>query len=281
LTAPHNNLDLDSVKPLGLSASARWAFLTAVVVLACGITLTLKPIPQPAWYHHFADARELLAVPNALNVFSNLPFFLVGLWGVHAVLRDKTQPFPQRWAWTTLFAGLALTGLGSAYYHLAPDNQRLLWDRLPMTIVMAGIVSLLLMNRQPKASLWILPFLTLVGAGTTLGWAWSEHQGHGDLRWYALYEGLVIITSVLLLVLFPARAEGTRALWIALVANIAAKLFELLDKPIYSLGHVVSGHTLKHLAAGLGFVPVVIWLASQNAVAKNLPRWPVPESDRL
>jgi hypothetical protein len=242
----------------------RWLVLAAVIAVACGITLSLGPIPQPAWYHHFADARTMLGIPNALNVLSNLPFVAVGLWGALVALRDKSQSLLQARAAATLFMGLVLTGFGSGYYHLAPDNQRLLWDRLPMTIAMAGIVSLLLANRLTRATAWILPLLTAVGAGSALQWAWSEQRGQGDLRWYALFEGLVIITSVLLFLLFPARAEGTRALVVALIANIAAKLFELGDKPIYSLGYLVSGHTLKHLAAGLGFIPLVIWLGAQQ-----------------
>jgi hypothetical protein len=39
--------------------------------------------------------------------------------------------------------------------------------------------------------------------------------------------------------------------------NVAAKLFELFDKQIYALGGIVSGHTLKHLSAGLAFLPLV------------------------
>jgi hypothetical protein len=258
--------------PLAFRSPARWMLLATLVMAACGIAATLKPTPQPAWYHNFADTRSLLGVPNALNVLSNLSFIVVGLAGLYATLRNGTQSLEQRWACATLFAGLFLTGLGSGYYHLAPDNGRLLWDRLPMTIAMAGIVSLLLVNRLHAASWWILPALTALGVGSALQWACSEARGHGDLRWYALYEALVIITGVALLLLFPARGEGTHALVIALVANIAAKVFELLDKPIYSLGHLVSGHTLKHLSAGLGFVPLVIWLALQDAGEGEEPR---------
>ena len=169
-------------------------------------------------------------------------------------------------ALATLFLGLFLTGLGSGYYHLAPDNQRLLWDRLPMTIAMGGIMSLLLVNRLPKPSPWILPVLTAVGMASVLQWAWSEQQGRGDLRWYGLYQGLVFVTGVVFVLVFPRlRAEGTRALVFALLANVAAKVFESFDKPIFRMGQIVSGHTLKHLAAGLGFIPMVMWIASQNA----------------
>jgi len=245
--------------------ATRWIVLTAIVALGFAVTFALRPIPQPAWYHDFADNRTLLGVPNAWNVVSNLAFIAVGLAGLYVTLRDDTQTSEQRWALTTLFVGLFLTGLGSAYYHLAPDTQRLLWDRLPMTIAMGGIVSLLLVNRLLHPSPWILPALTMIGMLSAFEWSWSEQQGRGDLRWYGLYQALVFIAGAVLVLLFPrVRAEGTRALVLALVANIAAKVFESLDGPIFSLGQVVSGHTLKHLAAGLGFIPLVVWVRSEN-----------------
>jgi hypothetical protein len=56
--------------------------------------------------------------------------------------------------------------------------------------------------------------------------------------------------------LFPSRNGANSAFVIAVAGNVAAKMFELLDKPIYALGGVVSGHTLKHLSAGLAFLPL-------------------------
>lgn len=255
---------------LAIRTSVRWMILGTVLLLAFAITLALHPIPQPAWYHNFVDTRTMLGVPRALDVLSNLPFIAVGLAGLYVALRNKTQTSEQRWALATLFAGLFLVGLGSGYYHLAPDNQRLLWDRLPMTIAMGGIMSLLLVNRLPSPSPWILPVITAVGMGSALQWAWSEQQGRGDLRWYGLYQGLVFITGVVFVLVFPRlRAEGTSALVFALLANVAAKIFESFDKPIFRMGGIVSGHTLKHLAAGLGFIPLVMWLASQNAESEK------------
>jgi hypothetical protein len=247
-----------------LSARSRWIILAAVLLVACGITAVLPPIPQPAWYHDFADARTMLGVPRALDVLSNLPFVVVGLAGLYFSLRNSTQSLRQRWALATLFTGLFLTGLGSAYYHLAPDNQRLVWDRLPMTIAMAGLMTFLLVNRLQSTPWWVLPLLTAVGMGSVVQWSWSEARGAGDLRWYLLYQALTFIFGAALLLMFPARGEATRAIVIAVLANVAAKMFELLDKPIFAMGGVVSGHTLKHLAAGLGFIPLVMWLGSEN-----------------
>ena len=39
------------------------------------------------------------------------------------------------------FLGLFLTGFGSGYYHWEPTNDTLVLDRLPMTILFAGVVA--------------------------------------------------------------------------------------------------------------------------------------------
>jgi hypothetical protein len=82
----------------------------------------------------------------------------------------------------------------------------------------------------------------------------------GDLRWYALYQGLVMIVGAILLLLFASRNGLTQVFVIAVAGNVLAKLFELLDKPIFALGGIASGHTLKHLSAGLAFLPLAFFV---------------------
>lgn len=252
--------------------SARLIVLALTVIGAIAVTATLKPIPQPLAYHQFADARQMLGIPRAFDVLSNLPFVVVGIAGlvlsVGANRRFLNSDVLA--AHATMFTGLLLTGIGSAYYHLSPDNYRLVWDRLPMTLVMAGFLSVLIMDRTKRHVPWILPLLVVLGIGSVLNWRWSEVHGHGDLRWYALFQALAILTGLLLLVMFrERRSEGTGVLVIAISANVAAKVFELMDKPIYHLGGIVSGHTLKHLSAGLGFVPLLFWLGVHRRKALN------------
>lgn len=252
----------NSVEPgRTLISQIKWIIIALICIVATVVVAYLKPIPQPLSYHDFADARRLLAIPNALNVLSNLSFLAVGFFGLVFVLdRRSTLERPERWAYGILFAGLLFTGIGSGYYHLSPDNQRLVADRLPMTIVMTGFITVLLCDRLSPRSIWISPLLLALGVGSVVQWSLSEHQGHGDLRWYVLYQGLTIICATAVLLMFPGGREGTRALAIAVAANIAAKGFELLDKPIYQLGGIVSGHTLKHLSAGLGFIPLMLFV---------------------
>ena len=242
-----------------LSFGTRWSIVLGIGVLAAVAVATLAPIPQPQSYHDFADKTAFLGLANWMNVLSNLPFVAVGLSGLYFTLkRNSALDAAQRWAYGTLFTGLLLTGIGSGYYHLSPDNQRLIWDRLPMTIAMAGFIGALLIDRFGSGVVWVIPLLMTIGLGSVVQWGLSEQHGHGDLRWYALYQGLVMVLAALLLLMFPSLVNGTREFALAAIANLAAKIFELMDAPIYQLGGIISGHTLKPLSASLGFIPLVL-----------------------
>lgn len=241
-----------------LKSSTRWLIIAAVCIAAAAVVAMLQPIPQPQSYHQFADQRTILGIAHGMDVLSNAAFLISGLLGLWFVLRaGLTLDAGTRWAFAILFFGLALTCAGSAYYHLDPDNQRLVFDRMPMIIAMAGCVGAVLADRFGGASAWAITALLAIGLWTVHHWSVSEELGQGDLRWYALYQGLIILVGALLLVLFPSRNGATPAFMIAVAGNVAAKVFELLDKPLYSLGGIVSGHTLKHLSAGLAFLPLV------------------------
>ena len=251
-----------------LKSGSKWAVIVAVGLAALIVVAAIRPVPQPLSYHDFADKRSILSIPNGADVLSNLPFIVVGLLGLFVTIKAR-PPFSaaQQRTNTALFAGLVLTGIGSGYYHLAPDNQRLIWDRLPMTIAMAGFIGALLVDRFGSKMVGVLPLLMALGMGSVVLWGLSEQHGQGDLRWYALYQGMVMIFAAELMLMFPSREIGTREFAIAAIANVAAKIFELLDVPIYQLGGIVSGHTLKHLSASLGFIPLVMMVWKKKAVS--------------
>jgi hypothetical protein len=240
-----------------VSATIRWGILGGVCVVAVITTALLPAIPQPLAYHHFADQRTFFGIAHGLDVLSNLAFLVSGVLGLFYVSRSRALDAGTRWAFATLFVGLCLTSIGSAYYHVAPDNARLMFDRLPMIMAMAGCLGAVITDRFGGSTAWIVAALIATGLWTVHQWTVSEQLGRGDLRWYALYEGLIILASALLLLLFPSRNAATPVFVIAVVGNVMAKVFELLDKQIYVFGGIVSGHTLKHLCAGLSFLPLV------------------------
>jgi hypothetical protein len=227
--------------------------LTAVVAL---VFFLLPPIPQPPAYHLFADQRLFLGIPNFANVVSNLPFAVIGFWGLGFLLRSNADPSTrhfldrrERWPYLFVFIGLLLTSFGSSYYHLDPNNARLVWDRLPMTIAFMSMVAAVIVESiSVRLGLWLLPFLLLLGLGSVWQWYVSETRGAGDLRFYAAVQAYSALVLVLAL-LFPRRYTRRSDLAVVVGFYALAKALEILDRPIFSIGHVVSGHTLKHLAA--------------------------------
>ena len=251
----------------------RHAVLLAVLVAFAVAVLWRPPIPQDVAYHLMADTRPALGVPHWLNVVSNVPFALVGAFGLVATVRTRRggpQPFRDpwlRWPYVAVFGGTALTALGSSYYHLAPDNARLVWDRLPMAVVCAGLLTAVLAECVDRRAARGLFVPLLVGAaGSVAYWRWTEMRGVGDLRPYALVQYGSLLAVVMMLALFRGRFRGARHLTAGLLGYGLAKVFEMADGPVFvATAHVVSGHTLKHLVAavGLGCIAAMVHTGSR------------------
>jgi hypothetical protein len=248
----------------GLSARAFQArvlgFLGLAIVLL-GLTYCLPPVAQNLDYHAFADDRTILGVPNFRNVVSNILFLVAGLLGLITLLRPgavgENGPVAtsvERWPMLVFFTGVLLTAFGSSYYHLAPGNDRLVWDRLPMTVAFMGLFAAMIGERiGVRVGLWLLGPLVWLGFASVYSWHMSEERGAGDLRLYGFVQFYPVLTIPLMLWLFPARYTRSWDVIIAVLWYVLAKVLELgsVDHAIYNLGHVVSGHALKHLASGM------------------------------
>jgi hypothetical protein len=243
--------------------------VTATVFIA--VFVFVPPIAQPLSYHQFVDDRTIAGIPRALDVLSNIGFLIVGFLGLRPLLggdTDKAFMRPaERWPYIILFVGVALTCFGSGYYHLAPDNARLVLDRLPMTVGFMGLMSAIICERiSLKIGLAMMPLLLLLGAFSVSYWHWTEIHGTGDLRLYLLVQFFPALAIPLIMWLYPARYSGNRELGFAALLYVAAKLLEATDKRIYELTrHLASGHTLKHVAAAWGVWWILRMLQRRSA----------------
>lgn len=213
-------------------------------------------IPLPQSYHDFADQRGWLGIHDFGNVASNLLFAVAGALGLIFLCRKSEHPRfidpRERWAYVFVFLGLLLTAFGSSYYHLAPDNARLVWDRLPMTFAFMGLVSAMISERlSVPVGFYLLPILLLIGAASVV-WSWhTETVGASDLRFYAAAQ-LYAVLILPILLLLPPRYTRSSDFAMVFALYVLAKIFETADRQIFSLDqHAISGHTLKHLAAGV------------------------------
>lgn len=230
-----------------------WRSPLLLMVLAAGVLVALlaDPVAQDPAYHRFADRRTLLAVPNFLDVFSNLAFAVVGIVGLKAVARSQDLGEASV-AWRVFYAGVLLTAFGSGYYHLGPNNETLIWDRLPMTIAFMSFVAIVVGEYlSPRLGSRMLVPLLVMGAGSVFYWGWTESLGRGDLRAYALVQFLPMLLIPGIVLLYRERSKLGPYVAGMIVFYIAAKLFEFFDAAVFAAGGVVSGHTLKHLAAAL------------------------------
>jgi hypothetical protein len=241
--------------------------LTAFGIVVLAFVLFLPPIHQYASYHSFADQRALWGIPNFWNVVSNLPFAVVGLLGfsfIGAQTRNS-QIFldpVERWPYLILFFGVGLTALGSGYYHWAPDNDRLVWDRLPMSVSFMAFFAAMLGERvKVEIGIWLLGPLLLLGIGSVVNW-----QRTDDLRLYGVVQFYPLVIVPVMLCVCPPRYTGTTYIWGALGWYVLAKILELhaVDQGIYSLGQWLSGHTLKHLSASAGALGIFVYLKNRR-----------------
>jgi hypothetical protein len=197
----------------------------------------LVPILQPETYHHFADGRSLLGVPNFWNVVSSLAFLAVGAHGL-AVLKKK--PSGAVAAWATLFAGTALIGPGSAYYHWAPSDATLVWDRAPMAIAFGGFFAALVQEHTGRRFLPVFVILSLAAV-----WWWRTT---GDLSAWVVVQAAPMLGILLSVSLLRGAYSHRRYFLYGFACYAVAKLVEIGDYQLMQWTSV-SGHTLKHLAA--------------------------------
>jgi hypothetical protein len=245
----------------------RIAVLIGIAVVAVTYTASLPPIAQDTTYHNFADHRSFLGMTNFLDVASNAPFLCVGLWGLFVTFnrRSNCDTITERWPYAVFFLGVTLTFVGSSYYHLHPDNGRLVWDRLPMTLGFMGILSAVLAERVSlKAGLVALPLLVSAGIASVAHWHVTENRGHGDLRPYSLVQFGSLLIVLVTFLLFRSLYTQQKWFWFALAAYGIAKALETFDRAVYAGFRLLSGHTLKHLLAAVATYCIVQMLRRRS-----------------
>lgn len=231
--------------------------LALVVLIALGFS---DPIAQDVRYHNFADKRNIYAISNFWNVMSNIPFLLVGMYAL-VKLKKMFYDTQMHAAFILFFVGISLVAFGSGYYHLNPNNETLIWDRLPMTIafmvLFAIIISEFISLREGKKLLY--PLLGL-GMFSVVYWVMKD-----DLRLYAFVQFYPMLVMPVILLSFKARFTLHSGYWYLLLCYALAKILEHYDHVIYEALGFISGHSLKHMVAAFGlYVLVRVYLKREE-----------------
>jgi hypothetical protein len=245
-------------------------YLPVVVTVSSGaLLLAHGPIPQLAHYHEFADESKLAGVSHATDVLSNIGFAVVAGWGL---LRLWPMSSAGRHGYRLFLAGLLLTAFGSGFYHLAPDNARLVWDRLPIALVCAGLLAGVraecLSTPDARRDTWLLGLFAVLSVAW---WYVTEQKGAGDLRPYLLLQCLTLVLIPLWQSIYGAPPRDRAAFGWALALYVAAKFAELADYQVLAALGVLSGHTLKHLLATAAAAVIVARLVGRQPAPQALP----------
>ncbi len=242
-----------------------------VIIFALIIALffiTTDPIPQPKNYNIFSDQRNFFGINNFFNIISSLPFLVIGVVGIYL---DKTRKlvhdnFTKTPVYRIFFYAVFCIGLGSGYFHVAPDNDRLVWDRLPMSVAFMSLTCGLVAEHGHRAlQRWLLYPLILIGVMSVGYWHITEQMGRGDLRAYLLVQFLPLVGIPMIMLMRSSRFTRSGDIGWVLFCYLLAKLFEVFDSDIYHWSGMVSGHTLKHLLAALGLLVFLRMLYCRKA----------------
>ena len=224
----------------------RVLLIVALIGLFFALAWPWLPSQDPATYFDFADQRQLWDVPNFFDVTSNLFFALVGGFGIVMTVRAwATAEKSYTWCYLLLSLGVFFTSLGSAYFHWGPEPRTLFWDRFPMAIGFASLLTLFLVDHL-KIQNYVL-CLSLVNSISVLA-VINVYWGLGDLRPYLIVQfGFLLLILAMAIVINKGRIPR-KYLLLGLKFYILAKLLEVMDHQIFeAVG--ISGHTLKHIAA--------------------------------
>src|SRR5262245_60814426 len=174
-----------------IQMNRRLLFVIGFSILCLALALLLPGMPQPPGYHDFADRRVVFGLANFADVTSNVGLAFAGLAGIAVVLHRRTAfEFPaERWPYAVFFLGVLLTAAGSAYYHLAPDNPRLFWDRLPMTVAFMALICAQIVDRvDVRAGLVLLVPALVLGGSSVVYWRATENAGSGNVLPYGVLQ---------------------------------------------------------------------------------------------
>ncbi len=241
------------------SRSRRIAILVGWAAIVSILIVLVAPAHQDQGYHLFAPSPGF-GQEHFWIVATNIAFLVVGTIGLLrlAMVRDRFPRKGEIYPYLAVLAGFLLVAVGSAIYHLAPQDATLVWDRAAMVVIFAGLVSIFATDRiAPQAGPHlVLPVLMILGLGSQIVWRFG-----GDLRLYWVIEvGTVALIPAIVLLFDGRRTRLRQVFWMAACFSLATAT-EFFDHQIHAAsGGWISGHALKHLlaaAAGLAVIDML------------------------
>jgi hypothetical protein len=209
--------------------------------------------------YSFACDGPLFGVPHGWNVLTNLPFLVIGIWGL-VRMRRAGGFVPADLNRAGLWVSVALTAFGSGAYHLWLTPATLAADRVCISAILAFVVAEMLgvvwpSLRRGRITLALLAVTELSVASWCLG---ATPLIYGALQ----AVGGIAMAWIAIRAWRGGRLAGTalRSLFLFIAFYALAKVAEALDEPVCAWTGVLGGHPLKHLLAAAGLAALLPWL---------------------
>ncbi|XP_057427704.1 uncharacterized protein LOC130721175 isoform X2 [Lotus japonicus] len=225
--------------------------LFAAFLCCISFFLFTPKIPRSLNHHRFADLRNLLGVPNTLNVITNFPFLVVGVLGLVLALEGGVFNISSQaevWAWVLFYAGILGYAFGSTYYHLKPDNNRVLWDMLPMMVAYSSLFSSLVVERIGKCiglccmcALLLSAFICVI-----------YERLCDDIRLCLMFQFILPLAIAAVSLVYRSNYTDSRYWLSSIGIYLLGKFVAVVDRKLYRVNnYVISGHSLEHLCLAL------------------------------
>ena len=255
---------MQTMSRIGHLKHPHWLFVAGYAAVLLLLYLAIGPLRQTSAYHQFVDVRVWCGVPRFGDVLSNGVILLSGLFAasLFAAARHDSPAGKTDRIFIVFIIGVVGTAVGSSFYHWAPSDARLVWDRLPMTLVLQASLALVIATRFGTAlGEKFLYVLLPLGVLSVMWWA-----VRGDLLPYLVIRvGAGLCVIVVLLRGFAWRAD--RWFVVALALDPVLTWFEHHDSDVFWwTQQLVSGHTVKHVLAGVALACVCLWWREHAAI---------------
>ncbi|XP_078428935.1 uncharacterized protein LOC144701104 isoform X2 [Wolffia australiana] len=238
-----------------------WRAWGGAAALCLFFLVAMPKVPHSRTHHQFADMRNLLGVPNTLNVISSFPLLIVGVVGFVLCLHRSCFGISVKgeiWGWAFFFAGVVGLAFGTPYYHLKPDDSRCICETFPVLICTVSLFSILIVERvDGRLGLACLFSLILLVLGSI-----AYERKYDDLRLRMTLTFVPSLSIPVLAFMFPAKYSHSRYWFLAAGCHLLARLAASADMKIYSsTGYIISGHSLAHIifACVPGLLFLMLW----------------------
>lgn len=251
--------------------------LIAFLIAVLAILFCFPPYAQSALYHDFADSRTFFGIPYFFDVTTSLLDLAIGIVGLYYLLSPSLVQklafinSKEQTIYIALFLGIVLLAFGSAYYHWDPNNDAMVLDRLPMTMIFAALLSAVIAERiHFNVGYYLLLPLIIFGFFAVFYWYETLLTPQGDLRLYIFTQIFPLFFIPVLFLLFKSPYTKSYYLLLFCLTYLVGKIFEYYDLNFFIwLGHTVSGHTIKHCLVSLAFLFILLYVLQRRPVARN------------